>query len=334
MTTDERMINDKYFNLLRLAQVIQRPNGNFNFRCPICGDSKKSTVKMRGWFNPEKGTFSCYNCSHPHNRFDKFLTQVAPHLLSDYQMERKKAYINSIRKKEDKPLIDVKKVVQKPENSGIILPESKLILELSDNHPARQYLYKRRLPLPAIMQIKFCIDKTYEEGIYYNRIIFPLIRESDGYIYGFQARSLDGREPKYLTVVEPNHHKIWNMYNVNWNRKVYCLEGIIDAMFVKNSIAATGGSWPKEFLDEHRQDSLRFVFDNDLAGREFSAQIAQLGFNVFIWPKDIWPKNIPYKDINECILNGVKPPITDDSFYYTGKEALCRLRINIKGEMR
>jgi transcription elongation factor Elf1 len=49
----------------QLEQFKEKGNHLFNFRCPYCGDSKKSKVKARGFVFQKKNDFffKCHNCS-------------------------------------------------------------------------------------------------------------------------------------------------------------------------------------------------------------------------------------------------------------------------------
>ena len=58
-------IDKKYISLLapRMKQFKQRGEFLWNFRCPVCGDSKKSKTKSRGWIflKGAKFRFYCHN---------------------------------------------------------------------------------------------------------------------------------------------------------------------------------------------------------------------------------------------------------------------------------
>ena len=58
-----------------------------NFRCPICGDSKKSRTKARGWLleDPKDQAlhFFCHNCGASHG-FGNFLKTVDPLIYNDF----------------------------------------------------------------------------------------------------------------------------------------------------------------------------------------------------------------------------------------------------------
>ena len=59
-------IDIKYLNLLstRLEKFKRKSDNLYNFRCPHCGDSKKSSSKARGFVYRKKNDmfFKCHNC--------------------------------------------------------------------------------------------------------------------------------------------------------------------------------------------------------------------------------------------------------------------------------
>ncbi len=60
-----------------------------NFRCPICGDSKKKRSLSRGWLleRDNKFTFYCHNC-HASQGFAYFLKGQDQQLYNDYIAEK------------------------------------------------------------------------------------------------------------------------------------------------------------------------------------------------------------------------------------------------------
>ena len=75
----------------RLSQFKQKNDYLFNFRCPHCGDSKKSKTKSRGFVYEKKNNlfFKCHNCGMGQSlgNFIKFLDE---RLYKEYVLERYK----------------------------------------------------------------------------------------------------------------------------------------------------------------------------------------------------------------------------------------------------
>jgi len=80
---------------LKLEKFSEKKTHYYNFRCPICGDSKKNPNKARGFiFSTANNTtqFKCYNCCGTKGiTFIKFLEKYDPQLHERYVLERYKA---------------------------------------------------------------------------------------------------------------------------------------------------------------------------------------------------------------------------------------------------
>ena len=63
--------------------------------------------------------------------------------------------------------------------------------------------------------------------------------DNDNKIYFYEGRALINIEPKYLSRVG-DYNNIYNYYTVDKNKIVTVLEGVIDSLFIENSISLTG----------------------------------------------------------------------------------------------
>ena len=86
-------IDLKFINDLsgRLSQFKKKLIILFNFRCPHCGDSKKSKTKARAYLYRVKNDmfFKCHNCGMDQN-FANFIKFVDPKVYEQYLLERYK----------------------------------------------------------------------------------------------------------------------------------------------------------------------------------------------------------------------------------------------------
>ena len=86
-------IDVKYINLCSsfLEKFKQKHTNLWNFRCPICGDSKKSSTKCRGFVYEKRNKYfyKCHNCNYG-TSFNKFLEKISPALHKDYITEQYK----------------------------------------------------------------------------------------------------------------------------------------------------------------------------------------------------------------------------------------------------
>ena len=85
------LVDSKYIGLVssRLPKFKKIKANLYNFRCPICGDSKKHRNKARGYFYGIKSNvnFRCHNCGSSMS-FNNFLRQIDPTLQKQYAMEK------------------------------------------------------------------------------------------------------------------------------------------------------------------------------------------------------------------------------------------------------
>ena len=124
----------------RLSQFKQKNDYLFNFRCPHCGDSKKSKLKARAYLYRVKNDmfFKCHNCGQGQN-FANFLKFVDPTMYSQYILERYKGSAPAT----PTPKFDFQPVKFKDQT---ILDDLKSISDLPEDHPARLYVVKRKIP--------------------------------------------------------------------------------------------------------------------------------------------------------------------------------------------
>ena len=122
----------------RLSQFKQKNDYLFNFRCPHCGDSKKSKLKSRAYLYRVKNDmfFKCHNCGQGQN-LANFIKHIDPKLYSEYLLER---YKKSAPATPKPTMFDFKPVFEETN----IITDLKSITKLNDEHPARKYVVNRR----------------------------------------------------------------------------------------------------------------------------------------------------------------------------------------------
>src|SRR6056300_606409 len=86
-------IDIKYINQIstRLGQFKKKGDYLYNFRCPHCGDSKKSKTKARAYFYRVKNDmfFKCHNCGEGQS-LTNFLKFIDAKKYEQYLLERYK----------------------------------------------------------------------------------------------------------------------------------------------------------------------------------------------------------------------------------------------------
>ena len=85
------LVDSKFIGLIspRLEKFKKVKPNLYNFRCPICGDSKKNKSKTRGYLYNIKAdiNFRCHNCGASMS-FSNFLKQIDTTLHKQYVMEK------------------------------------------------------------------------------------------------------------------------------------------------------------------------------------------------------------------------------------------------------
>ena len=297
------IIDSKYVNLVSSRlQKFKRVKANlYNFRCPICGDSKKHKNKARGYLYQVKTNtnFKCHNCGASLS-LNNFLKQIDPVLHKQYTMEKfKEGFAGGRNFVVEEPKFEFKKPVFKKK---LDLPVA------SEVSIANEYLSKRGLDASKFYfadKFKQWVNTQKKTFDYINkdesRIIIPMYDESKTLI-GFQGRSLGPNSVKYITVmINEDAPKIYGLDQVDNEKPIYIIEGPFDATLVQNSVAMCGSDLD---IRSFGWSDCIYVYDNEPRNREIVNRIDKTingGYKVVIWPK-----SIVEKDINDMVLGGHK----------------------------
>jgi len=312
------IIDSKYVNLVSSRlQKFKRVKANlYNFRCPICGDSKKHKNKARGYLYQVKTNtnFKCHNCGASLS-LNNFLKQIDPVLHKQYTMEKfKEGFAGGRNFVVEEPKFEFKKPVFKKK---LDLPVA------SEVSIANEYLSKRGLdPTKFYFADKFkqwvnTQKKTFD---YINkdesRIIIPMYDESKTLI-GFQGRSLGPNSVKYITVMlNEEAPKIYGLDSIKTEKPIYIVEGPFDSSLIENSVAMCGSDID---IRTFGWSDYIWVFDNEPRNREIIKRIDKTisrGDKVVIWPS-----SIKEKDVNDMINAGQDVSSVLESNVYSGLKA-------------
>ena len=315
----------------RLSQFKRKKDYLFNFRCPICGDSKKSKTKARAYLYRVKNDmfYKCHNCSASHN-LANFIKVVDRKIYDQYILERYKG-----NKPATENLFDKFKTNTKEKLNFTPLRGLKSFDTIDDEHPAKQYLLNRKIPKDYFNRLFLCnkfqayVNKL-KPGTFgketdkyeHPRLIIPFY-DVDEKVFAIQGRAFGKEQPKYITLkLYENKQKIFGLERINLRKTLYIVEGPIDSLFVDNCIAAAGADIQ---LPGDSKDVV-FVFDNEPRNKEIIKRM----YNVIddSYKLVIWPESIKEKDINEMIVNGktkqqIQTIISDNT--YSGLSALTKL---------
>ena len=311
------IVDSKYIGLVssRLQKFKRVKADLYNFRCPICGDSKKHKNKARGYIYAYKAdmNFKCHNCGAS-TTFSNFLKTLDPTLHKQYVLEKFKERNTGKGSIIEEPKFDFKKPVFR----------KKLDLPRASEVPiAREYLERRKLdPSKFFFTNKFKQWTNTHKKTFDNitrdesRIVIPLYDVKNNLI-GFQGRSLVPNSVKYITVmINEEAPKIYGLDKVKTEKPIYILEGPFDSTLVENSVAMCGSD-----LDIRTFGWCNYiwVFDNEPRNREIVERISKTinrGDQVVIWPS-----NIEEKDVNDMTLSGHDVKSVLKSNTYSGLKA-------------
>jgi hypothetical protein len=309
-------VDVKYINLIsaRLVNFKRVKNNLYNFRCPICGDSKKNKSKSRGYLYQVKNNtnFKCHNCG-VNVSFNNFLKQLDSTTYKQYTFEKFKEGHTGRNFITDEPDFVFEKPVFK----------TKIVLPLcSEVERGRTYLEKRKLDskkfyfAEKFKQFSNSLKQTFAStDLEEPRIIIPLYYQKD--LVGFQGRALGPSRNKYITVMLfDDAPKIYGLDELNKEKTVYVTEGPFDSTFISNAIALCGADGD---LSKWGISDPVWIYDNEPRNSEIVSRISRTierGERVVIWPL-----GIREKDINDMVLAGHDVQSVIESNTYSGLEA-------------
>jgi len=293
----------------KLQRFAQKKEFLWTFRCPFCGDSKKNKLKTRGYFYRTKTNINyiCHNCGASMS-LGNFIKSVDPHLYSQYQLEKYKNESHSNVARPDFSLAKEQPVFQK---KVINLPK---LSELDDNHPAKQYALKRKLPrlnelyyaedfkgfaLSMFPATSDGIKKLYEND---QRIVIPFF-DAENTLQGVQGRTISNSKIRYITLkMAEDSKKVFGLNKIDFSKTIYVVEGPLDSLFLDNCIAPMDAALYSVIQTVGDHDYI-FVFDNEPRNKEIvkhMSKAVKTGKKICVWPA-----TIKSKDINDMILSGM-----------------------------
>ena len=288
----------------RLSQFKKKGDYLFNFRCPHCGDSKKSKTKARAYLYRVKNDmfFKCHNCGEGQS-LTNFLKFLDSKKYEQYLLERYKGSAPSTPQPE---FNDFKPKFKEVDILDGLTPVS----ELKDNHPVKQYVIKRMIPKKYYSKLFLCnkfmafVNKAKPNTFSHTkgehpRLIIPFY-DNNNKVFAFQGRAFGKEQPKYLTVkLDENKQKVYGLDTVNLQEHIHIVEGPIDSMFLNNCLAAAGA----DLTLKVEPSNVTYIFDNEPRNKEIIKRmydVVEKDYNLVVWPNDM-----RHKDINDMIMSGM-----------------------------
>ena len=308
------LIDSKYIGLVssRLIKFKRVKSDLYNFRCPICGDSKKNKTKTRGYLYTIKAdvNFRCHNCGASMT-FSNFLKEIDPVVHKQYVFERFKQGSTGRGTVVEEPVFKFEAPTFK---SSIDLPLASTV------DVSRIYLEKRKLDPTKFYYAERFVEyvNSHKQNLdvkEHPRIIIPLYYEKN--LVGVQGRTLNSNSVKYITTIFYDEApKIYGLDNIRRDAPVFVTEGPFDSTFLLNSIAMCGAD---SDVRKWGVSTPVWVYDNEPRSKEITERISSAiakGDSVVIWPT-----GIEEKDINDMILAGHDVQSIVESNTYSGLEA-------------
>ena len=298
---------------------IDRKGDKWNFRCPLCGDSKKSMKLERGWYYLRNNTYHCFNCG-ANCQGGTLIAQLEGKTID----EIKRDFLISIRK--EKYNVNIPSIMQAPlkKRTSFKLEDS-----WTDESPLiSEFVSSRKIDIAPF--------KPKNWKLWYDtktkRIVLPWTR--NGEIKTFQLRAtMKNQLPKYM--FPSNSDKdIFGLDSIDDNLGViFMFEGALDSIFCVNGVAVGGVN-----LTDKQTDLLKiylsekiFFLDNqnlDKTAKEKMEKIARSDSKqkMFVWPK----KMCKCKDVNEHVITFNENPFIDLDFLksrvFSGARALLEMK--------
>lgn len=312
-------IEIKYLNQLsfKLEKFKKKRDGEWNMRCPFCGDSKKNKLKTRFYIGEKSGKlfYMCHNCQ-TNGHISKLFEYLDPQLYKEY------VYETFISNNEKLPTPKSDEVIQLEP----LIHDQELKLnwekcsELPENHIGIEYLKSRKIPkekyvdLYYVENYKKFIDELMPNNdkdlIEDERIVIP-IYDRNKMLIAVSGRSISKSSTKlrYITIrlVDDERKLIYGIEKLNLTQNINIVEGQFDSLFIDNCVASCDSnlvSVAETLIEKYNvvKDKITLIFDNQPRNREIVKIVdnaIKLGYNI-----TLLPSNINGKDINEFILNG------------------------------
>lgn len=300
MQLPEAYIIQKLFSFAH-SPTYHKSSGQYNAGCPVCKEGRSNGKRKRLYFYTKTNSFYCFNCNKGWTALSwikeagRLTTSDIQHeiLHGNYRVDLTSNIFNSRREYSSQTL---------PLDS-INLNDQTQLHHYADTdvvHTALNTIKERKIDIAINRPKAFYL--SIKDFTHKNRLCIPFYNIHNEIVF-YQTRSLDGSNPKYLSKLNAEK-SLYGINNIDQDIDyIFIFEGPIDAMFVKNGVAATGLR-----LTENQQKELNqfpfhkkiWVPDNqntDEAAKQKTDELLLSKSSVFIWPP-----NIKCKDFNDLAI--------------------------------
>lgn len=210
--------------------------GQISFDCPVCSYDIKQLDHGDGKGNLEinyrRGVYKCWSCAETHDTHGSIYR-----LVKKYGNPRQNKKFLLLMPEEVDEVKRIYKKVYLPKEFISFKDVSQGLKMTPQYKQAWNYIKKRNITDEMIerFNIGFCYN-----GLYENRIIIPSY-DTELTLNYFIARSyLSKTKLKYKNPEVQKEIIIWNEHLINWEERLYIVEGAFDSIFVPNSIPMLG----------------------------------------------------------------------------------------------
>lgn len=275
------------------------PSGWISFNAPCCHHNGHAhDTRGRGGLmlnGDDSVSYHCFNCGFKCSwqsgrnlslKFKNFLSWIGVPDTTINQLSLQ------LIKQDTVSTINAKSICL-PEFKNIKLPAQTICINDVKNPttemiPILNYIVKRNVKLN---------NYTYywnQQLGYKDRIIIPFYYKEN--LVGYTARSINNKNPKYLTNSQPGYVFNLDIQQTNWNYIILC-EGPFDAISIDGvSILGSEISEKQKLLLETYKKEIIVVPDRDKAGKKLYLQALDLGWSLSFPP---WDNSI--KDIADAV---------------------------------
>lgn len=323
-------------------KIVSSKKDTYNFRCNICGDSKKNKIKKRGYIFKDKKIggyyYKCFNCGDKRIPLITYTKIYFPELYTRF------IYNNILQQKRDLELPYKQEKIDnlnQYNNSDSLL---KLLTKWNKNDISKKLLDYRKIPINKRSDIYFLDDlnillnkiNELNLGNYtilnYNspRIVIPVYKRDRSEINGFVCRSVLKNDPiRYYNIKISDDYLLLGLDKINTTKPIYIIEGYFDSLFLSNAIAtnsATNFMSAYQFCLDVKQEPI-FIFDNEPYNKDICKMMKRF---IDLNEKIVIFKSFPFhgKDLNDIIMKNPTVNLEGELLKYTFKGLQAKLEYN------
>ena len=324
-------VDREFIQKLSSSLLVFKTRGDdYNFRCPYCGDSRRSSSKARGWLvhdrDGSKYWYHCYNCSKSASLRD-FIEFVRPALLQEYVAEKFKSKGTTLEDSRAiraaltaKPVFESSPPPPPPEPGAPPLTRFPDVKRAVESEWALEYLASRKIPFEELDHF-FAVDnirdvstriEAYSDKKFRpcKAILLPYYGLDRGLAY-LQARLVgEGDETpafkplRYITFELGGGGRLWGRHRVSDGQDIFVFEGVLDAVMVPGGVASGGVDLiraAKLVKEEYPNSLVTLCYDDDWRrNRQVYEQVsraASLNYNLVL-------SMGAFKDVNDMAVKG------------------------------